>query len=157
MFVSKGFSDAEDLADQTIDRVINRLPDIRNDYVGQPARYFHGVARNIILEAGRRKEITIDVLPVFPVEITYESDEYECLLKCLKFLPSEKRELILEYYLYQGHEKIEHHRRMAGELGITDGALRGRAHHLRVNLEKCISNCVPTLDKTKNTSQSIHS
>jgi DNA-directed RNA polymerase specialized sigma24 family protein len=156
IFVSKGFNDAEDLADLTIDRVINRLPEIRNNYVGQPARYFHGVARNIILEAGRRREIATDVLPVLPTEISYQSNEYECLLKCLKFLPVEKRELILDYYLYQGHEKIEHHKRMADELGITDGALRGRAHNLRVSLEKCISNCIPTLGETKNRSQSIH-
>jgi hypothetical protein len=31
---------------------------------------------------------------------------------------------------------------MAGELGITEGALRGRAHHVRGNLEKCIQQCI---------------
>lgn len=157
IFVSKGFSDAEALADEVMDRVGNRLPEIRETYVGAPARYFHGVARNVILEAGRRREIPTDVFPVLPHEINHESDEYECLLKCLKFLPNDKRELILDYYLYQGHEKIEHHRIMASELGITDGALRGRAFQLRSKLEKCISNCILAVDKTKHASQSINS
>jgi hypothetical protein len=54
----------------------------------------------------------------------------------------EKRELIIDYYVYDGHDKIEHHKLMAGELGITEGALRGRAFHLRATLEKCILKCV---------------
>jgi hypothetical protein len=156
IFVSNGVSDAEHYADVAIDRVIKRLPEIQATYVGDPAKYFHGVARNIIREARRTKEIATDVMPVIPCEISYQSNEYECLLKCLKFFPLDKRELILDYYLYQGHEKVKHHKRMASELGITDGALRGRAHNLRVKLEECISNCVPALDKTKNTSQSIN-
>ena len=83
---------------------------------------------------------------MLPVSITEKeeshSDEYDCLMKCLKFLQSEKRELIVDYYIYDGREKITHHRQMASELGITEGALRGRAHHLRVNLEKCIAECI---------------
>ena len=157
IFVSNGLSDAEHYADIAIDRVMKRLPEIRATYVGDPAKYFHGVARNVIREARRQKEIATDVMPELPCEISHQSNEYECLLKCLKFLPLDKRELILDYYLYQGHEKIQHHRRMASELGITDGALRGRAHKLRTDLEKCISNCVPTLDKTKSTPQTINS
>lgn len=157
IFVSHGLIDAEHYADVAIDRVIKRLSEIRATYVGDPVKYFHGVARNVIREAARTKEIATDVMPVISCEINYYSNEYECLLKCLKFFSADKRELILDYYLYQGHEKIEHHKRMASELGITDGALRGRAHNLRAKLEKCISNCVPTLDKTKSASQRINS
>ena len=149
IFVSKGFSDAEDMADEAMDRVGNRLPELRETYVGEPARYFHGVARYLILEHGRRKESPIDVLPVLPPETNRHSDEYECLLKCLKFLAQDKRELILDYYLYHGHDKIEHHRVMAAELGITDGALRGRAFQVRSRLEKCISNCIPTVNQNE--------
>lgn len=141
IFVSQGFSDAEDLADMTINRVIDRLPDIKADYVGEPARYFHGVARNITREARRRKEIATESVPERLSQMTSISDRYECLLKCLKLLPREKRELILDYYLYEGRNKIEHHRRMAEELGIIEGALRTRAHHIRVPLEKCVVEC----------------
>lgn len=140
--MSKGFSDAEDLADEAINRVIKRLPEIRETYVGEPARYFHGVARFVIREMIRRKEIAVEVVPVVAAEAEVHSDEYDCLLKCLRFLPADKRELILDYYIYDGRDKIEQHRRMAKELGITEGALRGRAHQLRGTLEKCIQQCI---------------
>ena len=149
IFVSKGFNDAEDMADEVIDRVAKRVPELRETYVGEPVRYFHGVGRYLVLEHGRKKETATDELPVRLPEIDRHSDEYECLLKCLKFLAQDKRELILDYYLYQGHEKIEHHRDMAKELGITDGALRGRAFQVRSRLEKCISDCIPTVNQNE--------
>lgn len=145
IFVAKGFNDAEDLADETITRVVKRLPDIIESYVGEPAKYFHGVARNVILEAGRRKEIATDVSTASWISSTHHSDEYECLMRCLKFLNPAKQELILDYYVYEGHAKIEHHDRMANELGISKGALRLRAHHIRADLEKCVVNCTQAL------------
>ena len=140
--MSKGFSDAEDLADEAINRVMKKLPEIQDTYVGEPVRYFHGVARYIVREMIRRKEIAVETVPGFSVEAEVHSDEYDCLLKCLRFLQSDKRELILDYYVYDGRDKIAQHRRMASELGITEGALRGRAHHVRSNLEKCIQQCI---------------
>jgi RNA polymerase sigma factor (sigma-70 family) len=150
IFVSKGFNDAEDLADETINRVTKRLPEIRDSYVGEPARYFHGVARFIVREMMRRKEVAVEEVPVVPTETEVHSDEYDCLLKCLRFLPADKRELILDYYIYDGRDKIAQHRRMASELGITEGALRGRAHHVRGNLEKCIQNCIDQMKSNEN-------
>ena len=140
--MSKGFSDAEDLADETINRVMKKLPEIQDTYVGEPARYFHGVARYIVREMMRRKEVAVEEVPVVTTEAEVHSDEYDCLLKCLRFLPSDRRELILDYYVYDGRDKIAQHRRMASELGITEGALRGRAHQVRGNLEKCIQQCI---------------
>jgi RNA polymerase sigma factor (sigma-70 family) len=140
VFVSKGFNDAEDLADETINRVINRLPDIRATYVGEPTRYFHGVARNIIRERSRPRELTIEVSAVW-VEPRPLSEEQECLEKCLQVLPEPKRDLILDYYLYEGHDKIAHHKQMAEERGISEGALRVRVHHVRVRLENCVREC----------------
>jgi DNA-directed RNA polymerase specialized sigma24 family protein len=141
IFVSKGFNDAEDLADEVINRVMKKLPEIRDTYVGDPVRYFHGVARFVIREMGRRKEVLVDELPVIPPKPDVHSDEYDCLLKCLRFLPSDKHEMILDYYIYDGRDKILQHHNMANELGITEGALRGRAHQVRGNLEKCIQQC----------------
>lgn len=149
MFVARGLSDAEHYADEVIDRVIKKLPEIQANYVGDPARYFHGVARNVILEARRRKEVTTDVLPQNATLDPPRSDTSECLSKCLQLLPRDKQELILDYHLYQGREKIVHHQQMASELSITEGALRTRAHHLRVNLEKCVNECVGYQGKNK--------
>lgn len=156
VFISNGLDDAEDLADLTIDRVVKKLPEIRETYEGEKARYFHGVARNVIHEARRRREVATDKIPEDLSPAPVRSDEYECLLKCLKLLPYERRELILDYYLYEGRDKVEHHRRMAEELRITVGALRTRAHHIRRDLEKCVRRCVRAiLKKTKSGSESI--
>ena len=148
--MSKGFSDAEDLADETINRVMKRLPDIRDTYVGEPARYFHGVARFVIREMGRRKEVATDEIPVFSVKPEVHTDEYDCLVKCLRFLAPEKRDQILDYYIYDGRDKIVQHQRMASELGISEDALRGRAHQVRVNLENCIRQCIERMKANKN-------
>lgn len=148
--MSKGFSDAEDLADETINRVMKKLPEIRDTYVGEPARYFHGVARYISREVMRRKEVAVEVMPVVPTETEVHSDEYDCLLKCLRFLAADKRELILDYYIYDGRDKIAQHDRMANELGITKGALRGRAHQVRGSLENCIQQCIERMKANEN-------
>lgn len=142
VFASKGLDDAEDLADETINRVIVRLPDIKDDYCGEPARYFHGVARNIVREKARRKEIVTEVTAVTVFVDPILGSELECLDECLGVLPPQKCDLILDYYLYEGHDKIEHHKQMAQTLGISDGALRGRAHYIRIALEECVRDCV---------------
>jgi DNA-directed RNA polymerase specialized sigma24 family protein len=149
IFISHGISDAEFYADETIDRVTKRLPEIRATYVGDATRYFHGVARNITLEARRKREVATEVVPERTPEEINSDDMSECLSECLKDLPSEKRELILDYHLYQGRAKVEHHREMAAELSISEGALRTRAHHLRVNLANCVMECVKTLGGNK--------
>jgi len=149
IFVSKGLSDAEHYTDETIDRVVKRLPELQKTYVGDPARYFHGVARNVLLEYGRRKEVSTDLIPQRQTHENARSDTHECLSKCLKLLPRDKQELILDYHLYQGHAKIQNHRDMAHELSISEGALRTRAHHLRVSLEKCVIRCISQARQNK--------
>jgi DNA-directed RNA polymerase specialized sigma24 family protein len=153
IFVSKGLSDAEHYTDEAIDRVVKRLPEIQAKYVGDPARYFHGVARNLILEAGRRREVATDVLPLRITQEAVRSDTSECLAKCLKLLPADKQAFILDYHLYQGHAKVENHRQMADELSISEGALRTRAHHLRVSLEKCVLECIAQSRQNKTTDE----
>jgi len=141
IFVSKGFSDAEDLADQTIDRVMARLPDVRASYMGEPACYFHGVARNIIRESARRREIATEFVDP-RIDLKFEpSDDHDCLKHCLNGLPMSKRDLILKYYLYDGHKKVEHHKEMAGQLNISEGAIRSRAFQIRMKLETCMRQC----------------
>jgi RNA polymerase sigma factor (sigma-70 family) len=145
IFVSHGLVDAEHYADETVDRVIKRLPEIRDTYVSDPIKYFHGVARNIIREAFRRKEINFDVLPeCLPLGRSDESDLAECLRKCLRALPPDKHALIHDYHIYEGRQKVESHVEMAGELSISVGALRTRVHKVRVTLEECVAKCLET-------------
>ena len=141
MFVSTGFNDAEDLADETINRVMMRLPDIRANYRGEPACYFHGVARNVIRESIRRKEIADGVVDGRFDPEPEPAEEFDCLRLCLRCLSPSKRDLILDYYLYDGHAKVQHHKQMAVRLKITEGAMRSRAYQIRLNLENCMRMC----------------
>ena len=147
IFISNGFDDAEDLADVTINRVTVKIPGLIGTYVGEPTNYFFAVARNVIHEARRRKEVSTDKIPMKIEVVSDSSDTYDCLADCLKVLPAEKRELILDYYLVQGKDKSAHHRRMAQQLGVTDGALRTRAHHIRESLEKCVVRCTKRINR----------
>jgi DNA-directed RNA polymerase specialized sigma24 family protein len=141
-FVTHGLADAEYYADETIDRVVKRLPEIRAAYVNEPVRYFHGVARNVLREAMRRREVPTDVLPERNLSRAADDELAKCLRECLRSLPAEKHELIHDYHVYDGHLKIDSHREMATELSISVGALRTRAHHVRVALEDCVEQCM---------------
>lgn len=143
IFIARGCHDAEDLADVTINRVVRKLPEIRGGYVGDPAVYFYGVARNVLHESRRRKEVAVGVVHAVAVsEEAASSAEAECLSKCVAQLPEEQRELMLDYYLNTKRLKIEHRSRMAEELGLSAGALRVRAHRIRGRLEECVRRCV---------------
>jgi DNA-directed RNA polymerase specialized sigma24 family protein len=146
MFAAEGFCDAEGLADETINRVADRLPEIGPDYDGKPVRYFRGVARNIIFETKRRKEIATDTLPERPAKPIDVSDEYNCLVKCLRFLSSKDRDLILDYHVYEGHDKVVNHLTMANEFKTSISNLRVRAYRIRDRLEKCVLECVEQLN-----------
>src|SRR6185436_6843907 len=54
IFVCRKCVDAEDLADETINRVAAKLPEIAEDYVGEPAAYFCAVAHWVHQEYVRR-------------------------------------------------------------------------------------------------------
>jgi len=147
IFTSHGFSDAEHLADKTVDRVARRLPDIRDSYTGPKVKYFVGVTRNIIREEYRNREIATDVPPEPPAPPPKPTEELDCLRLCLKLLTPEKRELTLDYHAYKGSDKVKTRAEMARELGITDNALRGRIHHIMVSLRNCTKNCRKRLEQ----------
>lgn len=143
IFACRGCLDAEDLADETINRVTSKLPEIQATYTGEPARYFYGVANKIHLEYTRRKPVPR--LPEPKTDCEQAELEYACLDRCVAKLPPENRELVLSYYQEEKHAKIEHRKHLAKKLGIAANALRIRAHRIRTALEECVKEC---LEKT---------
>lgn len=139
IFAYRECFDAEDLADETINRVARKLPDISENYVGDPAYYFYGVAQNIYLEYRRKKARVIEP----PPELSGPPDLLsECLEECLGRLTAENRELVLQYYQEEKHAKIDRRRQIADRLGIGLNALRIRAHRIRANLKDCLTLCI---------------
>ena len=140
IFSCRGCAEAEDLADETINRVANKLSAIKSSYVGDPARYFYGVANKIHLEYRRRKPV-----PDLPPPPSYDENiekESECLERCMQKLSLENRTLLIEYYQDEKQAKINHRKRLAEHLGIAINALRIRACRVRASLQECVTNCL---------------
>lgn len=148
IFLGRGCSEAEALADETIDRVTHRLPQLVADYVGEPPLYFYGVANKIHLEWLRKqKKISSLLLQRLPetdnhAETESETAKYECLETCLAVLPDEQRRLIVEYYRNEKSAKIETRRKLAEKDGISVNTLQVKMFRIRARLKGCLQKCI---------------
>ncbi len=142
-------ADPEGMTDETFDRVARQVPTLRETFIGNPRLYFYGVANNLIKEYRKKAKSHVpmegvDLAGDPPQEIEEETSERrrECLSRCLRKLPKEKRELILTYYAKEKQAKIIHRAEMARQLGVSIAALRVRMLRIRGNLEECIEQCL---------------
>lgn len=140
IFTGRGCVDSEDLADETINRVTSKLDEIENEFTGDRARYFYGVANKVLMEYLRRKPPQPP--PLLASDSNRAEQEYRCLEQCIARLSDENRELLLEYYGAEGKAKIEKRKQLAEKLGIAPNALRIRAYRIRLALQECVENCV---------------
>ena len=140
ILAARGCPLAEELADETIDRVARRVSDIQQIYVGEKAIYFLGVMNNVHHEYLRR--------PVAPrlVDTTDRVETKEeihaCLDSCLETLAPYSRQLIERYYAADKKAKIDLRKVIARELGIKPATLRLRALRIREKLQTCIERCM---------------
>ena len=140
VFSSRGCEIPQELADETIDRVTNKIDFLKNNFVGNPILYFYGVAKKVFLEYTRQP-----INKELPINLTYNKqntailEENDLLLtKSLKQLPPNQSKFILDYYKKDKAEKIKHRKKMAKELGITEEALRVRAFRIRKLIQKSL-------------------
>ena len=140
IFTGRGCVEPEDLADETINRVTSKLKEIGKDFIGDPERYFYGVANYIYREYVRRK-IPQTLLPI-PSNPDSIELEYNCLERCIERLTKEHRELLLRYHTADRGAETEHRRHLADELGIAPNALRIRVYRIRMNLKDCVEKCI---------------
>ena len=152
IFSSRQFVDAEHLADDTIDRVIKKVPQIEENWEGDPRYYFIGVAKKVILEASKPKP------PVNPPPSSPDPEELEledqCLEQCLAMLlKPDERKLLLEYM----GGNIQQRKEQAERLGISLNALRIRAFQAKKTVSPCVKDCVRKHEPEKSYSHSTHS
>jgi len=140
IFACRGCAASEDLADETINRVIRKMQDLADSYTGEPALYFYGVARNVHLEHVKKSPAPLPLPPPDPPE--QKEREYECLERCMEQLSAENRQLVLEYYQEEKRVKIDHRRQLAERLRIAPNALRIRMHRIRASLQLCVDSCL---------------
>lgn len=151
IFSWRGYPDAEDLADEVVNRVVSKVKSLADEFVGDPALYFYGVAKNVLRECERRerhKSLTPEMNLPAPPPPSDEPDTgallRECLRRCLQELNPEDRQLILSYYQKSKQAKIDDRKAIAEQLGVGTNALRVRVCRIRAGLKTCANRCLDT-------------
>ena len=139
IFVARGCLVPEDLADKTIDRVVEKASVVVSSYKGNPALYFYGVARMIHLEHLREKPVLPP--PSFPAP-EGEEQRYACFEQCLERLSLRNRQLILAYYGETSAGKGDQRKALATATGMEPNALWVRVHRIRERLRRCVGECL---------------
>jgi DNA-directed RNA polymerase specialized sigma24 family protein len=132
---------ADELADETINRVILKISD---EQIENKLAYCYGVAKNVYREALRKERyhLDIDEVTIAATAPTEQSFSSECLDKCLADLSPESRNLILDYFSEVKQAKIELHRRISETLEMTQTALRMRVMRIKQKLKICVRECM---------------
>jgi DNA-directed RNA polymerase specialized sigma24 family protein len=133
-FRNRDCPQAEDLTDETFDRVIRKQGE---EEIQDLTSYVLAFARRVASEA-HKKEVPGPGPPPAATPPERWERQLEMLEGCMELLPRRERGLILEYYQHNKGEKIEDKRRIGATLGIGAGALRVRAYRIRRQLEDCV-------------------
>jgi len=140
IFACQGCCEPEDLADETVDVVIRKIDWLTENYEGDPASYFFGVAKKKHLEQLRKKPLPNPPLPEPPSEEIDQASE--CLDNCLEKLTPADRKLAVRYHEESKGAKIRLRKQLAAELGLSINALRIRVFHLHSDLRECVDSCM---------------
>ena len=143
MFAGRGCASAEELADETINRVAVKLPEIRAGYAGNPEKYFYGVAKLLYHEYKRRTEKLVplpDDLPARAAPDAHDDLTQVCMRNCVRNLPPDQRELLRQYYQEKTSSAAQR-KALAARLEITLDALRVRVFRIVQRLEACVDRC----------------
>jgi DNA-directed RNA polymerase specialized sigma24 family protein len=153
-FVWNSCSAAEDLADETLNRVARKLA-AGSEEVHELEAFIWGVARKVRQGAQKAEFKSVTVfdgpnawaasdagasLDAIHNKIQAEK-ELKCLHQCLRRWPEQDQELFLAYRVDKGHY-VERRKDLARKLGVTPGALRVRIIRLREKLERCVARCL---------------
>jgi len=148
LFEWRGCDGAEDLADETLNRVARRLAEGVELQSSTSFGYFYGVAHLVYKEVLRRSSREYRALesgewpqPIYTPEEEEPTDRrLECLRCCLAQVTQDQRDLLLRYH--QGENNIRNRKALADELGVPLNALRIRVHRVRRKVEDCVHSCL---------------
>ena len=148
-FEWRGAPFPEEHSDETFNRICRKLEE--GIEIKNISAYSYEVARLIFLETTKGadcKRLSLESLKDGPVSliVTEELAEYEtrlsCLEDCLRTLPDESAELVLEYYSYEKRGQVERRRALAERFGLRRDALANRVQRLRDKLQYCVTACL---------------
>lgn len=151
-FTRQGVPVPEELADIAIDRVAQKLPEIIDNWEGEPERYFYRVAYWVLREYWTRTIITEELDPDAQIPTEKKDNRKEirsyCLNQCMACLNPKQRDLIEEYYGGEKGTRIRRRKELAARLNIEMSALRVKALRIRKCLKKCTKDCIAKLDQS---------
>jgi RNA polymerase sigma factor (sigma-70 family) len=139
----------EEHADEALNRVARKLDE--GIEIRDLPSYCYEVARLVFLEAvkandGRRDPLPSDYEntpePDSGADATEQEVRLDCLDECLRDLPADSRQLIVEYYRDDKRGRIDGRKTLAAQLGLQREALANRAQRVRQKLEQCVNRCV---------------
>ena len=143
-FQLKGLSEPEQSADETINRIPER---INENTKTEDIRFIaFSVAKFVFLEKIRREKKQINAADSggygeAAAAVTHfdETDEFEPLRKCFNSLYEHERELLVNYFPDLPADELSARRqKLADREGIDLNALRNRISRLRKRLEECV-------------------
>jgi hypothetical protein len=144
LFGFKGCDCPEDLADEVIDRVAQKLlsgelPPKRSEDV---TTVFYGLVKFVHFEHLKESSRDKFMTPIaVPEEIDVEK-QHRCLDRCKGRLDENDRNFLLDYYRYVPGQKIQHRKSIAEQMRLAPNALRIRACRLRSAIKECVVRCV---------------
>ena len=150
-FDRKNCLNADELADETLNRIARRLEEEGTIETETPAKYCYIVARFVFMEQLRETEKESSLAAEIErrrantttaEEVEVKQRMMDCLETCSNQLEPDHREIISRYYIGKERIKIENRRALARDLGITANALSIRACRIRDKLEACVKECI---------------
>jgi len=140
-FSQRGSTFADELADETINRVILKSAE---EQIENKIAYCYGVAKNVFRESLRKERTHLDIDEVDVAAKTPEEPSFsrECLDKCFEKLSPDGRTLLLDYFSEAKQAKIEFRRRISDSLKVTQTALRMQVMRTKQKLKICVQECM---------------
>src|SRR5215475_10281818 len=140
IFIRRGYVNAEEMADQAIDRVIHRIARDDSFECADRIPYCVKDAYNLHIERQRKKPLVLES-PAVDANPDAEKEDL-CLEHCLSQFQPDQRNLILAYYRDDKRAKIDCRKNLAEELGMTIEDLRLKIHRIKAKLRPCVKDCL---------------
>jgi DNA-directed RNA polymerase specialized sigma24 family protein len=152
-FEWRGSLVADQLADETLNRVVRKIQDGEKVEKNILAMCL-GIARYVFKEHMRHPEnrrVAIEELSKLAAPPAPQKEDDDLWLinlkECLNSLSAEDRELIIEYYEEDKQAKIDSRKALAARLGISINTLFTRAKRIRDRLERSVRNRIERKSK----------
>lgn len=151
-FRLKGCHEPELLADESMNRVINRIDTLDLMTGASPTSLFYGFASKVFLEylrteKKRHVQLTDTFERIYAAALPSPADPaIDCLRKCMNGLNGVDGKLIVEYYSEDKQAKFEVRRQIARQKEMAMGALHTKIHRIKGILRPCVEKCISKKD-----------